>query len=469
MVKRFVGNCLLLVAAFAMAFAVGEVVVRALFKEQTTLFPRYHTDYRYGPYTLRGIRPNADFRHTSIDGSWRFITNSRGLRDRRDFAYDKAAGTLRVLSLGDSHTQGYEVRQAATFSAVLERHLESRGISSEVLNAGVSGFSTAEQLAYLENEGYKYRPDVVVLGFYANDYVDNLKAGLFEIEDGRLIERRFTHVPGVRIQNLIYSVPTVKWLSEHSYFYSVLFNTVWTHFKARLRANATRDVSGSEPGSFADDFEYAVVTSSDHSEYEVALAAALLERMRLFCEERGIRFIVVDVPRRESAYRSAPSLTPALEQALRASGVEIVDSGTLLDALQGAAEMHVANGHQHISELTHTLIGVDVGRRIIAEARGPLLSGDLAGMELSSAEDLEEEPAGRVLAGAEFSGVHLSNTELAGVELAGFEAAGVELAGAKLADADVEGVVAGAERDAENEPTAAGSPATGQVSLESSR
>ena len=34
--------------------------------------------------------------------------------------------------------------------------------------------------------------------------------------------------------------------------------------------------------------------------------------------------------------------------------------------LDGAAELHVAHGHNHISELTHALIGIELGRRIFA-------------------------------------------------------------------------------------------------------
>ena len=87
----------------------------------------HHTDYRYGRYTLRGVRPNSKFRHTSVDGSWTFVTNSRGLRDSREFRYDKPAGTVRVLALGDSHTQGYEVRQSATYAAALNAGVKSAG------------------------------------------------------------------------------------------------------------------------------------------------------------------------------------------------------------------------------------------------------------------------------------------------------------------------------------------------------
>jgi len=347
--RRFLGSAALMVASTLIALAAGEAVVRALYKDQTVMFPRYHTDYRYGPYTLRGIRPNAEFRHSSVDGTWTFVTNSRGFRDRREFGYDKPAGTLRVLSLGDSHTQGYEVRQEATFSAVLERYLARRGAGAEVLNAGVSGFSTAEALAFLENEGHKYRPDVVVLGFYANDYEDNLKAGLFALDGERLIARKFEHLPGVRIQNAIYAVPGARWLSENSYLYSLAFNGVWAHFKSALAARA-----GSE-------FEYAVATKTRHSDGEGALAAALLERMREFCQGHGIRLIVVDIPRPAGRGPAAPSLPPGL-----VPGIELVASEELLREFDGAAELHVGHGHHHISELTHALIGIELGRRIFA-------------------------------------------------------------------------------------------------------
>ena len=345
--KRILVPAALVAASVLVAFALGEAAARLLFKDETVMFPRYHTDYRYGEYTLRGIRPNAHFRHTSVDGSWEFTTNSKGLRDAREFPYQKPPGTLRVLALGDSHTQGYEVRQDATFAAVLERYLNSHGRKAEVLNAGVSGYSTAEAAAYLEAEGIRYQPDVVVLGFFANDYEDNLKAGLFGLEDGKLVARKHEHIPGVRIQNLIYAVPGVTWLSENSYFYSVAFNTVWLHAKNLLTAHAKEAA-----------VDYAVATKSQ-SKYDVELAAALVERMRRFCEAKGIRFIVVDIPEAPAPFQFRSSVS------FPAQGLDFVSSESLLKPFEGAAEFHRAHGHHHITEFTHLLIGAELGRRIL--------------------------------------------------------------------------------------------------------
>lgn len=358
--KKILTNVALTLAGLLVAFGIGEIAVRLLLAETTVLFPRYHSDYRYGPYHLRGTRPDETFWHTSIDGRWKFVTNSKGFRDTREFGYEKPSGTYRILSIGDSHTQGYEVRQEATFSAVLERYLTSRGIKAEVLNAGVSGFSTAEELAFLENEGHRYQPDAIVLGFFGNDFEDNFKAGLFELDDrNHLIAKKFEHIPGVQIQKFIYAIPGMKWLGENSHFYSLVFNSVWVYFKFKLAdqaaAPAGRQVA-----------EYAIPTQVNPSEREIALTASLLERMKQFCDQRGIRLIVVDLPFPESRYRFNSSLPPALRDRLKQAHIEFIDSNLLFQPYHGAVEIHVPHGYKHVSEFSHGLVGVEVGQRLPA-------------------------------------------------------------------------------------------------------
>jgi hypothetical protein len=363
---RLLGNLALAVVSLLGACGVAEVFVRLFYKDKVLLFPRYQTAYHYGRYTIRGTRPSLEFWHTSPAGSWRFVTNRQGFRSTKDYAYDKPPGTLRIVSLGDSHTLGYEVRQELTFSAVLERNLAHRGIHAEVLNTGVSGFGTAEELVFLENEGIKYHPDVVVLAFFGNDYEDNLKSGLFGVDpSGELTVLKYEHTPGVAIQDALYRVPFTKWLGENSYFYSALFNGVWTYFKDRLAARAAAQAGGRPAASTLD---YAIPTQESDS-YSKALAAALIVRMQRFCREHGIRLILVDLPLQPAPYSSASSLAPEIVKALDAAGVEYVTAGELFGSMDGSAEFHVPRGQQHVSELTHTLIGVELGRRIAA---GPL-------------------------------------------------------------------------------------------------
>jgi hypothetical protein len=343
-------NVALLFLSLTIAFLIGEAVIRMTIKDTVSLFPRYHTDAQYGDFKLRKIRPSSVFWHTSADGSWKFETNARGFRNRTNFEYIKPDGVVRIMSLGDSHTQGYEVRQDFTFSAVIEHYLDVKGYKTEVLNTGVSGFSTAEELAFFENEGIKYDPDFVVVGFYANDFEDNIKAGLYSLnEDGVLSVAKTEHIPGVKIQNAIYSVPMVAWLGENSYFYSVLFNTTWQYFKIKLAKDAAEAV-----------VEYAIPTTEENSTYEIELSVALLDRLHRFCDARGIRLIILDIPK----LSGESSFPPAIKDKIHELSDGYVDSSALLAEYVNVAELHRPNGHRHISEFTHAILGVNAAGQI---------------------------------------------------------------------------------------------------------
>ena len=97
-----------------------------------------------------------------------FQTNSRGLRDR-DFPYEKPAGRLRILMLGDSLTVGWGVRAEDTFSKRIETMLRNRGLDLDVINTGVGNYDTIQEVTYFLTEGFKYQPDIVVLNYFVND------------------------------------------------------------------------------------------------------------------------------------------------------------------------------------------------------------------------------------------------------------------------------------------------------------
>ena len=101
-------------------------------------------------------------------------------------------------------------------------------------------------------------------------------------EDGTLTINKKEHIPGVKIQNIIYELPLVKWMSENSYFYSVMFNTTWLFFKSKLAKKAAEQVT-----------EYAVPTKDKHSDYQTSLATALIKRMYKFCKENNIKLFII--------------------------------------------------------------------------------------------------------------------------------------------------------------------------------
>lgn len=358
--RKLLTNLILLFIVMIVCLFIGEAVTRILYKSKIVLFPRYHTDAVYGEYQIRRLRPNSVFWHTSMDGSWKFTTNAQGFRDYRNFKYEKPPNTLRILSLGDSHTQGFEVRQEYTFSAVIERYLNDymkhNGIKAEteVINAGVSGFSTAEELVFLENEGIKYKPDFVILAFFANDSEDNIKSDLFQLKDGNLIVKNKKHIPGVRILNKINRFAPLRWLSENSYLYSILLNSVWDSSKRLLYSKKVSELTT----------EFAV-QKREANEYEVALTQRLLERMYKFCQKNGIRLVVLDIPQvdKDSFKSSMPTL---LNEIVKDNSNIFIPSDKSLNDVYDVTKIFVPHGHRHISEMTHSQLGIAVAKEILS-------------------------------------------------------------------------------------------------------
>lgn len=102
--------------------------------------------------------------------------NSEGFRDR-EHTVAKPSGTVRIAVVGDSNTAAIQVAVEARFSSVLERELSHcpalGGKKLEVLNFGVDGYGTAQELLTLRHRVWKYSPDIVVLCFTTGNDIRN--------------------------------------------------------------------------------------------------------------------------------------------------------------------------------------------------------------------------------------------------------------------------------------------------------
>jgi hypothetical protein len=115
----------------------------------------------------------------SIENRQFVQVNSHGFRDR-DRSYEKPPDTIRIAVLGNSWTEALQVPLEKTYVAVLEQKLAELGCFApkhvEVLNFGVAGYSTAQELMLLHQEVWKYHPDIVLLAFYpARDIANNAR------------------------------------------------------------------------------------------------------------------------------------------------------------------------------------------------------------------------------------------------------------------------------------------------------
>lgn len=103
--------------------------------------------------------------------------NADGYRDRV-FPTAKPAGTFRIEVLGDSVAFGACVTSRDdTFAKVIERGLDGLLGGVEVMNLGVPGYDTMQEVELLEDLGLRYAPDLVVVAVCLNDFESIAGAG----------------------------------------------------------------------------------------------------------------------------------------------------------------------------------------------------------------------------------------------------------------------------------------------------
>jgi hypothetical protein len=135
----------------------------------------YVADYDRG----LALRPGAVGRYQR-EGTNYVSINSAGLRDR-EHPKAKPPDTIRIALLGDSFCEALQVPMEQTFWWLLQQKLEAcnafPGKRVEIINFGVSGYGTGQELITFEREARQYSPDIVILLLTTNnDISDNLRA-----------------------------------------------------------------------------------------------------------------------------------------------------------------------------------------------------------------------------------------------------------------------------------------------------
>jgi lysophospholipase L1-like esterase len=213
-------------AVVAASLLFGLLVCEALLRAAGYTYPVF-----YEPDETRGyaLRPGAAGLYRKEGRSFVRI-NSDGLRDREREGRTKPAGTFRVALLGDSYAEALQVEQDEAFWYVLEGLLNDcaavAGRRVEVVNFGVSGYGTAQQLLTLRERVWAYEPDLVLLAVTTNnDLTDNTRAlkatdeiPYFVLRDGELmLDDSFRRDAAFRwrLSNLS---RLGRWLREHLRF-----------------------------------------------------------------------------------------------------------------------------------------------------------------------------------------------------------------------------------------------------------
>lgn len=176
--KTWKKKLLLVIIGLSFGLLMSEIFLRVI-GYSYPLF--YTTDY----YRGFALQPNVEGQYQREGGSYVRI-NSDGLRDR-EHSKAKPANTIRIAVLGDSFTEAMHVPIEQTFWWLLQQKLQECNAfprkQVEVINFGVSGYGTAQELITLQQRVWDYSPDLVVLAFTTNNDIYDNSRTLSQVED----------------------------------------------------------------------------------------------------------------------------------------------------------------------------------------------------------------------------------------------------------------------------------------------
>jgi lysophospholipase L1-like esterase len=167
--RKLFANLALTAAALVVAFVLGELGVRVLQHYGVLADPRETAVFEPVEYAGKFRMSRNEALGWELDPNDPLV-NADGFRGR-EYEVGKS-DAIRIIALGDSVTFGRGVPLESTYAKLLEDRLnrEERGsLRYEVLNLGVGGYNSRQQLEFYKKKGRKYEPDFLVIGFILND------------------------------------------------------------------------------------------------------------------------------------------------------------------------------------------------------------------------------------------------------------------------------------------------------------
>ncbi len=154
-----------------LALAAGEVLLRIVGAPEVAPVRRGRFQLSADPRLVYEPVPGLVHKDASSHSFFEYMgaSNRLGYRDR-DHTLAKPPGTYRIVVLGDSIAAGYRIlRTPDTFPALLERRLREAGLPVEILNFGVTGYNTQQEVETLRSRALAFAPDLVLMAYCHND------------------------------------------------------------------------------------------------------------------------------------------------------------------------------------------------------------------------------------------------------------------------------------------------------------
>ena len=172
--KRLVFSCVMVFIIFVFYFLLEVLWALNNYKRGPMQWQYW---YQPNGFTNFRLRSDLDVHAETSRYATSVKTNSLGFRGC-EFSMIKPENTIRIICIGGSTTFGsYVSGNAHTYPAVLDSLLsyEYDMIDIEVINAGVPGYNTSNNMIYLLTHLVYFNPDIIIIYQGVNDLRDNLK------------------------------------------------------------------------------------------------------------------------------------------------------------------------------------------------------------------------------------------------------------------------------------------------------
>lgn len=278
----------------------GEILIRLLIPLPQWRFLDARIDWQVDPEIGWVQKGNISSKHDYGEFGWTisFRTNPDGLLPSTTVR-PKDPGIFRILILGDSTVVGRAVPEENRIHVRLQARLRERGRPAEVINAGVQGYSTDQELLWMKRLLPLYKPDLILLSVCQNDFDANrskkamgISKPLFHVKDGKIVTLEPPDLEGLRIR--MEDPFRFSRLIQRSALYSFFRPQIFL-LRERFGLVDNEDILLGGPSRFYGDAEFAGTTDFDTCE-------GILKEMKKTAEEHGARFAFFSHPHLEEVW-----------------------------------------------------------------------------------------------------------------------------------------------------------------------
>lgn len=308
--------------------------------------------------------------------------NALGFRDY-ELSPVRDSSVERTVFLGDSVVYGYGLELEDTIPKNLEKALNEKGESAEVLNLGVSGYDTIQAVEFFKEVGLKLNPDRVILGYTLNDSIyASMELDFFHDKNDLQVKAPRKKIYKQAMQFLFKNSSIMQFLEQryqlttkHKMFRYYREKSIW-HFiedrnirhkdaldspyqMQRSQIEAAGEQLGTSPEGVKKHLGFLGIGNSDFWSSHWNLSYDAAKELSRLSRSHGFELVVVIFPYmvEVQAYPSA-SMHKYLTKEFESLGFRVID---LLDL---AVEMDKKYGRDVINDPIHFS---PLGSRLIAE------------------------------------------------------------------------------------------------------